>query len=126
MISIRPIRVSARARALWQERGGNGFVAIQFREIAGNGCCAAGAAVSPLLVTSDRVAGPEWTHLGRWEGVPVVVHRALLPFLEVHAVEIDAGGFGPFRGLRLRSDVDIEMWCLFGDQPFAPPEPEWE
>jgi hypothetical protein len=96
-------------------------MAIQFHEIRGGGCCSVGAAVQPLLLEWNQVAGPDWTHLGRRDGVPMVVHRALLPLLAAHPVEIDAGGFGPFRWLKVRSDVDLEMWCLFGDQPFASP-----
>lgn len=121
MIHVCPIRVSAGARAVWQKRGAGHCIAIQFHEIRGGGCCAAGAAVQPLLLEWHQVEGPEWVHLGRWDGVPVVVHRALLPFLEAHTVEIDAGGLWPFRCLRVRSDVDLEMWCLFGDQPFSSP-----
>ena len=126
VVQVRPIGISARARALWRERGGERCIAIQFRDLRSGGCCSAGAVVSPLLMERDRVTGPDWAPLGEWEGVPVVAHRALLPFLAAHPVEIDASGLGRFQGLKLRSDVDIEMWCLFGDRPFAPPGSDWE
>jgi uncharacterized protein (DUF779 family) len=126
MIVVRPIRISSKARAMWRERPGDRCIALQFREIRSGGCCSAGAAVSPLLMERQRLTGEDWIDLGEWDGVPVFTHRALLPFLESHPLEIDAGGLWPFRGLKLRSDVDIDMWCLFGDRPFAPPKPEWE
>jgi hypothetical protein len=126
MVVVRPIRISPRARDLCRERAEERCIALQFREIRSGGCCAAGAAVSAVLLERKRLAGGEWIDLGEWDGVPVVAHRALLPFLEGHPLEIDAGGLWPFRGLKLRSDVDIDMWCMFGDRPFAPPEPEWD
>jgi hypothetical protein len=126
MVLVRPIHISSKALALWRERSGDCCIALQFREIRSGGCCSAGAAVSPLLLERAQATGEEWVDLGERDGVPVVSHRALIPFLESHPLEIDVGGVWPFRGLRLRSDVDIEMWCLFGDRPFAPPKPEWE
>ncbi|MCC6446386.1 MAG: hypothetical protein IT210_23415 [Armatimonadetes bacterium] len=113
---LEPISFSGEALTLCAKRAPGEAVSIYYREIQANTCCGIAVDIRPIWEKKAALeADPDYLPVESREGVPIYVHRSLVPFLRRHSLRIAAKGWGRFKWLRIESDVDIEKWCIFGE-----------